>query len=238
MSYVILSLQWGTCFHWANEETPQVKSTSRESFHQISSSQGEMKTLREGEYLMIDIYRCQIGAGYIVTRLQKTTGLTNRQTTIPNSQYKWLPHHRRVRETFQSLRAISSYPSPMVLIWGIRLAALVMELSNSGRPRITVPWRTSTNSKLRWAHTNSLNLSNIPNQWGQTISTSFRICHQVNTIQQCNLIRCQHLVRSITITSSTIMKTPSGNSNNGVGLNIYHPDFEDDTHSSIKHSNI
>ena len=31
------------------------------------------------------------------------------------------------------------------------------------------------------------------------------------------------------------MKIPSGSSNNGVGSNIYHPDFEDDTHSSIKH---
>lgn len=238
MSFVILSPQWETCFHWVNEETLQVKSTSRESFHQISSSQGEMKILREQEYLMIDIYRCQIGAGYIVTRLQKTTGLTNRQTTIPNSQPIWLPHHRWVRETLQPPKAISSYPSLMVLIWGNHLVALVMELNNSGPPRITVPWRMYTNSKLKWVHSNSLNLSNILNQWDQAISTSFRICHQVNTILRCSPIRWQHLVKLITITSSTIMKTLSGSSNNGVGSNIYHLDFEDDTHSSIKHSNI
>lgn len=130
MSFATWKPLWIICFLWAKEEFQLVKSTFKESFHQINSLQNPI--LRGGRDLTIDTIKCLKEAGTIATHQQIKQGMFNR-TTIHSNSSTQLHLHLKDREIISNFSRVISkcHNNHMVLTLDTLKEALVIKPLNS-----------------------------------------------------------------------------------------------------------
>lgn len=185
MSFATWRQQWGTCFLWAKEELRLVKSTLKESFHQISSLVNLI--LREGQDLTIDTIKCHQEADTTATHQQNKQGMFNK-TTIHSSNSIQLHLHHKDQEIINNFTRVISkcHNNHMVLTLDTLKEALVIKPLNSGLIQTTVLWRTFTSFKLKWAPTSCLPITNIHSLCPKVTISNLQVCHHsITTMGRC-----------------------------------------------------